>query len=346
MQAALDAKLSALDNEFAELREKSASLPFWNGLFWEQEKATIEDWVLADAWFRSRCLELPQMGDSMVPGLDMVNHSSTPTAYYDEKDTDGVVLALRPGCKASCGEEITISYGEAKPAAEMLFSYGFIDRDTIGHELTLPLDPLPDDPLAKAKLHAFDGPPIVRLSRTDGAFRWDSPFAHFMCLNEEDGLDFRVLQDKSGERQLRLFWQEEDVTGQADQFEALVQGHPLCQVFKLRAVAVLHELVATQLETIGSGFPRGQRETIGSDIPHERLEGIGSAIVHEQLEPARAEGPMRDECIQAAEALREIELGILQGAAEMLETQVRFSDEHHSHGKFQIIRPEPWSRPR
>lgn len=293
-----------MDNEFAELRESSAELAFWNSLLWENDTATIGDWVLVDAWYRSRCLELPQTGDAMVPGLDMVNHSSKPTAYYDE-DNEGVVLRMRPGCEAAVGEEINISYGEAKPAAEMLFSYGFIDKDTTGHQLTLPLDAIPHDPLAKAKFHAFEGAPIVSLVRSDRGFKWHSPFAHFMCLNEEDGLDFRVLQEKTGERQLRLFWQDEDVTGQTEDFETLVQGHPLCQIFKLRTVAVVHELVTTQLGRIDREISPGQ------------------------LEPLREAGLLRDDCLQAALALRGIEGDLLRGAVEMLESQVRLPKHHH-----------------
>ncbi|KAK7419872.1 hypothetical protein QQX98_003059 [Neonectria punicea] len=299
LEAALEAKLSTLMREFDELHEKSSGLAFWNSLFWEKETATREDWILADAWYRSRCLELPRAGDAMVPGLDMVNHSHRPTAYYEEDDQDDVVLMLRPGVEVTSGEEVAITYGEAKSAAEMLFSYGFIDPGSAAHELVLPLDAMPDDPLGRAKLHIFNGGPTLKLFRTDGKLEWSSPFAYLMCLNEEDGLNFRVLQDSDGEKQLRLFWQEEDVTGREHDFEALIEGHPLQQVFKLRVVAVLHELVSEQLMHLGSGFP------------------------HDQLEPLRRAGQVREECIRAATVLRQIEASVLERAAETLEEQVR-----------------------
>ncbi|KAH8699809.1 hypothetical protein BGZ61DRAFT_237620 [Ilyonectria robusta] len=300
LEAALEAKLSTLTREFDDLREKSSALAFWNSLFWEKDTATRQDWILADAWYRSRCLELPRAGDAMVPALDMVNHSHRPTAYYEEDDQDGVVLILRPGVEVTGGEEVTITYGEAKSAAEMLFSYGFIDPDSAAHELVLPLDSMPDDPLGKAKLHAFEGRPTLKLSRTDASLQWSSPFAYFMCLNEEDGLDFGVLQDTDGERQLRLFWQEEDVTGRAHEFETLIEGHPLQQVFKLRVVAVLHELVSTQLMHLGSDFSL------------------------DQLEPLRRSGQVREECIRAAGALRQLEASVLEIAAERLDEQMAF----------------------
>ncbi|KAF4980830.1 hypothetical protein FDECE_17800, partial [Fusarium decemcellulare] len=296
LEAALEAKLSALTNEFDELYEKSSGLAFWNSLLWGKETATIQDWILIDAWFRSRCLELPRAGDAMVPGLDMANHSHRPVAYYEENVKDDIVLLLRPGVEMTVGEEVTISYGEKSPA-EMLFSYGFIDPDSAVHELTLPLEALPDDPLGKAKVHMFKAPPTLKLSRSDGKVSWRSPFAYLMCLNEEDGLEFKVLQAQDGQRELKLFWQEEDVTARAHDFEALIGSHPLCQVFRLRVVAVLHEVVSTQLT-------------------HVRPE-----ISHDQLEPLRRAGVVREECIRAAETLREIEASVLESATEALEEQ-------------------------
>lgn len=288
-----------MTGEFDELREKSAGLPFWGSLFWDKEAATLEHWVLADAWYRSRCLELPRSGNAMVPALDMVNHSHEPTAYYEEDRNDDIVLLLRPSRGVSRGDEVTISYGEAKPAAEMLFSYGFIDKDSNAQGLTLPLEAFPDDPLAKAKLHIFKAPATLKLSRTDGKLEWESPFAYLLCLNEEDGLEFKLLQDSAGERQLRLFWQNEDVTERAGAFETLILDHPLCAVFKLRVVAILHELVSTQLAQLRPG------------------------ISHDQLASLLAAGLLRAECAQTAGLLREIEASLLEDAAEVLENEVR-----------------------
>jgi hypothetical protein len=232
----------------------------------------------------------------MVPALDMANHSSAPTAYYEENDEGDVIMLLRPESTVLMGQEVTISYGDAKPAAEMLFSYGFVDEDaTTGSrkETTLPLDSFPDDPLAKVKLHAYGGPPSLRLFRTEGAVHWDAPFVHFMCLNEEDGLDFRVLQGTDGERHLRLFWQDSDVTGQANEFESLTENHPLRSVFRLRAVAVLHEQISTQLERIRA------------PLSPDQLGGV------------------REEYSQAAQTLRRLETELLEDAAMALDSQVR-----------------------
>ncbi|KAK4075452.1 uncharacterized protein Triagg1_4573 [Trichoderma aggressivum f. europaeum] len=295
LEAALSAKLSALSHEYDEISEQASKIPFWYDLFWDTAK--VEDWILADAWYRSRCLELPRAGHAMVPGLDMANHSQTHSAYYDESSDGDVVLLPSSGSRVLSGEEITISYGKTKSPAEMLFSYGFIDHDPSVRELALHVAPLPDDPLGRAKLRVYNGPPTVRLSLTEQGVQWNSPFLYLLVLNEEDGLAFRIAQDTSGERQLKLLWQDEDITDQTDDLESLVQSHDLYQVFKLRAVAVLEERVAMQLDRISSGLSYGVTE-----------------------QPQAANQP-RAECMLAAETLRDLETQVLQGVAEALENE-------------------------
>lgn len=298
-QTALQAKLSALANEYDELRAQTGAIAFWNDLLWEHGTASLDDWVLVDAWYRSRCLELPQIGDAMVPGLDMVNHSGSPSAYYEVDSNADVSLLPRPGCAESCGREVSISYGKSKSAAEMLFSYGFIDGDGTARSLTLPLDPFTDDPLSRAKVHVFGHPRTVRVTQDDQGIEWQSPFAYLMCLNEEDGLEFRLLQDTVGERQLRLLWQGDDVTDRAGDLEELIQDHPLCPVFRLRVVAVLLERIQTQLASVQAG-------------PSD-----------DELRPLEAAGLLRGECIAGARTLREAETRALEAAVEALESEVR-----------------------
>ncbi|WQF88812.1 Putative SET domain-containing protein [Colletotrichum destructivum] len=298
LESATAAKIVALTDEFDGLRETSSTLTFWNELFWESEKISLIDWVRVDAWFRSRCLELPKSGEAMVPVLDLANHSSEANAYYEENGKDEVVLLLRPGCRVSSGEEMTISYGDAKSGAEMLFSYGFIDPVSAADRMTLPLMPLEDDPLGKAKLHIFKGPPTVEFVRTNGSFSWESPFAYIMCLNEEDGLLFRVLQDTDGSRELRLFWQEEDVTATTTSFDQHINGHPLAQIFRLRVVTILQDLAVAQLERLNIAAPL------------------------EHLDESKNEGGLVNKaCISAASTLRGQETVLLETAVEALEEQ-------------------------
>lgn len=294
--------MSALQSEFDEFQSKSSELPFWNEVLWESSKGSLRLWILADAWYRSRCLELPSLGTSMVPALDMVNHSTKPTAYYDETN-NGVELLVRAGSRVSGGEEVSISYGSAKPAAEMLFSYGFIDKSSVVREMSLTLQAMEDDPLAMAKHRIFDGPPVVKLAISDsGELEWSSPFAFLVCLNEEDGLEFRVLQDSNSGRQLRMFWHDEDITDRVGDLEALIQDHDLYPIFKLRVSAVLYDRITTQ----------------------------GAALMDQQ--EATQDAEVRPGCATALELLRAIETEILIKAAETLQNEVsscpapRYSD--------------------
>lgn len=236
----------------------------------------------------------------MVPCLDMANHSHQPSAYYEETSGGDVTLLARPERLEAAEAEVTISYGDSKSAAEMLFSYGFIDAKSGNDELSLPFDSSDDDPLARAKLHAYKGSPTVRLSRTEGTVVWNSPFVHFMILNEEDGLDFRILQDMSGGQQLHVFWQEKNVTDQVDDFERLTRDHPLHAVFQLRAVAILQQRLAEQLERI-------QNSTIAATLGSPSSDGSPE---------------LRRECVEAAKLLQKTETSLLRDAVASLEDQV------------------------
>jgi hypothetical protein len=243
--------MKVLVREFETLRESTSGIQWCQKSWWEHETLDTRDWTLLDAWFRSRSLELPNAGESMVPCLDMANHSSQPNAYYEQTSKDGVNLLLRPDVELDVSSEITISYGDTKSEAEMLFSYGFIDERSATKSLVLPLQPFPDDPLGKAKLAAFVGQPIVQISTNLDLVEWECPFVYLMCLNEEDGLEFKVLLQNDGSRShLRVFWQGSDVTDVTDTFKSLIESHALRDVFKLRAVTLLHERIREQLEQL------------------------------------------------------------------------------------------------
>jgi hypothetical protein len=231
----------------------------------------------------------------MVPCLDLVNHSREASAYFEENKKDEVTLLLRSGTTVPAGHEVTIDYGQGKSAAEMLFSYGFIDPEIPARRLVLPVEPMDDDPLAKAKLHVFGSSPTLEIEDSDdGIVKWSAPFVYLMCLNEEDGLQFGLLQENDGSRDLRLYWQDEDVTGKSDTFEALVGGHDLSPIFKLRAVTVVLEQVQQQITVLES-------HNDADDIP----------------------GVARAEVLQTAFQLRDAERDLLVRALQTLEDQVR-----------------------
>ncbi|EPE02187.1 set domain-containing protein [Ophiostoma piceae UAMH 11346] len=338
---AVEAKIVALEHEFDELREKSSNLPFWQAALWERESGPqLRHWFLVDAWYRSRCLDLPRSGPSMVPCIDMVNHSATPNAYYEELSSavsvaaDKVVLLLRPGQRVAASDEITISYSgsgesgssDVKPASEMLFSYGFIDPKSARHSLVLPFRPFPDDPLAKAKLHVSGGP-AQRLEvellgdaadedeDTLGAskVRWTCPFAYLMCVNEEDGLDFRLQQETDGSTQLRMFWQDVDVTESAQDFPSLLSTHQLAPIFYLRVVTVLQEAIEAQLERMQAAGG-DQVETDDEDNDDDEM---GDGQEQDDIE----DGDVRSALATQAAILRDIESRVLSSALESLEAE-------------------------
>ncbi|KAI1811572.1 hypothetical protein GGS20DRAFT_95242 [Poronia punctata] len=248
LESAVSAKLAALTKEFNHLREATESIPFWDKLLNVDEAITVYDWVELDALYRSRSLGLPNSGESMVPFLDLANHSSPATAFFEQNANGEVVLLLHENANVPKKGEVTIDYGHDKPAAEMLFSYGFIDPDTRARSIILPVESMEDDPLAKAKLHVFESPPTLKITdEATGSPRWDAPFVYLMCLNFEDGLSFKVLQETDGTKQLRMFWQDSDVTSRAESMESIVKSHELTQIFRLRVITVVLDIVQGQL---------------------------------------------------------------------------------------------------
>lgn len=251
------AKLKALTKEFDDLKARTSEVPHWFGLLFAEDRVTIQDWILLDALYRSRSLELPLSGECMVPCLDLANHSSEASARFEEDGHRRVKLVLRDGCTLAEGQEVTIDYGQAKSAAEMLFSYGFIDQASKANKMVLPMDPLEDDPLGSAKLHIFrvtqNSPTIEIRDSGDGVPTWHAPFAYLLAVNEEDGLQFGVVQETDGSRQLKLFWQEEDESDRAHQLQDLLRAHPLRLVFELRAVSIIYQKLVDHLSDMDGG---------------------------------------------------------------------------------------------
>lgn len=276
--------MAALTREFDDMREESSDIECWNAAFWDANSIQLTDWYRVDAWYRSRVLELPRSGPSLVPCIDMANHSAEPNAYYEETPDGDVVLLTRPGANLANGMEITISYGSEKSPAEMLFSYGFLDTSSALRTLTLPLSPFPDDPLGKAKVHIFEGSPSIQIKEVDSKTDWESPFAYLMCLNEEDGLGFQVMQSSDGGRELRLFWQEEDVTETIDSFETLISSHALCDVFRLRVTMVISQRLQEQLERLSEDTEAAEhQDTSDITVGARKLKQIETGILEEAL---------------------------------------------------------------
>ena len=188
----------------------------------------------------------------MVPCVDMANHASgdETLAIYETDQDRNAILLLRDGKKVEKGEEVTITYGDSKGACEMIFSYGFVE-DTMdsARELFLDLQIPDDDPLKRAKMAATNAAPGVRIfDRQDGT-HWESDFIWLVCINEEDGLDFRVLQQNDGSRELMMAWKDQDLS-EGHKLLELLQADPMWEIFRLRAVALVQDRVESQLRLL------------------------------------------------------------------------------------------------
>ena len=254
LNSAVNAKLNALYREFDLVRSATSGIP-WCAEWWWGEvdgQVSFSDWLHLDAMYRSRALEFPHIGDCMAPCIDMANHASgdNTAAIYEVDDDGNAVLLLRPGMVRKKGEEISITYGDDKGACEMLFSYGFIeDSMTSAKELFLDLAVPDDDPLGRAKAAVADTAPGFKVFEKGENIDWAGDFIWLLCVNEEDGLNFVVEQTVQGERDLKTFWKGQAMP-RLDNFRSILQQDQMWEIFHLRAVSLLQERVAAQLQML------------------------------------------------------------------------------------------------
>lgn len=256
LEAAVRSKLDSLGREFDHLRDSSQSIKLCQQYWWDPETGSLslDDWKRVDAMYRSRALDLPGTGHAMVPCIDMANHAAGKgtVARYDTDTNGGGVLVLRPGQSTTAGDEVTITYGDDKGACEMLFSYGFIEeRMDSARELFLDLDIPDDDPLKQAKKAVAKSPPGVRIFHTGESTSWEGPYVWLLCVNEEDGLKFQMLQTTDGARELNVSWKGQDLVD-GKKIEELLRADPLWDVYHLRAVTTLQGRVESQLHRLVS----------------------------------------------------------------------------------------------
>jgi hypothetical protein len=281
---AVDQKLRSLESEFDTLRTLTQEVPWCKKYWWDSETGylTFDDWKQADAMFRSRALDLPGTGHAMVPCVDMANHASgdEAVAVYETDEHRNAVLQRRLGKRLKRGDEITITYGDEKGASEMIFSYGFLEsRVNNARQLFLDLDIPTDDPLRMAKKAVCKEAPGVRLyTKDDGEIGWESKYVWWSCVNEEDGLDFRVLQANDGEKELQVRWKETEL--EPGSLVDALANDSMRDIFQLRANVVLQERIdrqASELEYTEEQFAEaihlsGVRPTTWETI--RRLRGL------------------------------------------------------------------------
>ncbi|CAG8286530.1 unnamed protein product [Penicillium salamii] len=256
MADALEAKNVSLEREFDNIREATKSIPWCQQLWWSEETGalTIDDWKYIDAAYRSRMLDLPGSGLAMVPCVDMANHTSGDgvKALYEEDSQGSAILQLRWGKTLQPGDEITISYGDEKPASEMLFSYGFLeDGRTEAREISLNLEIPEDDPLGLPKRIFCQNDTGIRILAARSPehaqeVTWESALAWIACVNEEDGLHFGLAQTTDGGKELEVRWKDEKMQSPGHLHEVL-SADPLWEIIQLRAAVLLLERLETQL---------------------------------------------------------------------------------------------------
>lgn len=117
-----------------------------------------------------------------------------------------------------------------------------------------------------------------------------------MCVNEEDGLSFRVLQSMDGARQLQVMWNEEEVND-ISKLEERLEVSGLWEVYQLRALMLVQERVGAQL-----------RELVGVEGELARLG---------ETEDMRIDGEVRE----IAGRLRQLERRLMEKVVASLEDQ-------------------------
>ncbi|KAL3468010.1 hypothetical protein BJX64DRAFT_82529 [Aspergillus heterothallicus] len=308
LRLAYEAKIAALEKEFELVRQATEGISWCQELWWDESTAavTIEDWKYLDAAFRSRMVDLPGHGHAMVPCIDMANHASESNvnAFYGQDDDGNAILQLRLGKQLRPDEEVTISYGHDKSAAEMVFSYGFLEGE-MARQIQLDLVIPEDDPLGTAKMAFCKEIPGVRIFAKSTSNKtethWDSPIVWWACVNEEDGLDFGVLQANDGSKQLKVTWKGEDVET-PDRLRDLLAADPSWDIFQLRAAVLILERLETQFFIL------------------KTTEGMVSEINGSKDMRAL----FRPEVFHTVIRLRELEGELLHMAIQDLEKQVRF----------------------
>lgn len=305
---AVEHKLVSLEKEFNRLVEATQAVP-WCAKTWfnEDELLVRYDWELADEEYRSRALELPRgIGDAMVPVLDMANHASDnrANARFEVDDDHNVLLVVRDDKSIADGEEITIMYGVGG-ATEMIFSYGFLEEGACSaREMFLSLSIPDDDPLRFAKIRHAQEAPGVRIFVNDaGQVQWDSNYVWWACVNEEDGLSFRVALTNDGEKELQVSWKDREFS--SHELQDILLADELRDIFVLRATVLIQQRVARQ--------------------------GMELASTEEAFIEARDRPDTDEDIWKLVNRLRDLDLELVTQSYEQLETEVR-SPRSNLHG--------------
>ena len=274
LRPAIEAKMKSLYREYEYFRQATRNVPWCRDVWWNEVDGVLDfdDWKQVDAMYRSRALELPGIGDCMVLYIDFANHASgeKTNAIYQADHNGNCLLTFDGEKSVQSGDEVNITYGDDKGACEMIFSYGFLEAG-MENAATLFLDiAIPnDDPLKRAKQAFATCAPGVRLNLKLGQVVWESKYIWLLVVNEEDGLEFSVVQTTIGERELQAHWNGENISNSSE-IESKLRSHRLWDVFCLRATVMLGGRVEEQLEALDSTVEMHQSTSIQDSHVRER----------------------------------------------------------------------------
>lgn len=146
------------------------------------------------------------------------------------------------------GLQLPQRYGDDISASELLFSYGFLEKErTEAKELLLDVDIPDDDPLKIAKKLYSSGTPLIKfwVNPESSEAMWQSLIVLWACVNQEDGLHIRVLQKTDEGVELGVTWKGEELR-EPQNLPQLLQKDPLWDIFYLRAIVLVLERLEDQ----------------------------------------------------------------------------------------------------
>lgn len=133
-------------------------------------------------------------------------------------------------------------------------------------DILLDLDIPEDDPLRQPKKAISACAPGVRLIDRGNGLNWESDYVWIICVNEEDGLEFKLLQTTDGSRELSATWNDEDLVD-STRLKSFLQKSPLWDVFELRAVSLIQDRVEQQLTILlESENEQGKYESYDTNV--------------------------------------------------------------------------------
>ncbi|KAM7251116.1 hypothetical protein ACFE04_022999 [Oxalis oulophora] len=146
-----------VQNEFSKVKEIILSD---ENLF--PNAVTFDDFLWAFGVLRSRAFSrLRGQNLVMIPGVDLINHSSSVTTEDHAHEINGpaglfswdLLFSLRSPIDVKAGEQVYIQYGLKKSNAELALDYGFIESSTLNRDTyTMTLEMPDSDPFYADKL--------------------------------------------------------------------------------------------------------------------------------------------------------------------------------------------------